>query len=348
MSDAELAVVAALGPLATFYSDPAVTAILVDGPDRAYIARRGEYRDAPGLFATAADVRALIDALFALSGKLLNDASTVGEVRLPDGSRCVAAIPPTSGVAPSLTIRRLSAAPLDWDKLVALGIVSPAGRDLLVGLARSEVGILFAGGSGSGKRAIANLFAESIGDEQRIVVVQDRLELTVRHPHTLHLQANLTGAAPIPKLLEAAGRMEPDWLVLCDVRGEDTLASLQALGAATSGLAVVHADSADDVLVRIETQCRLVASGLRPLDVRRIITSAIQIVVYLERLPVGRRVIQIDEIYMNGDRIEAQALFRYNHGTDSLQTGGIWAAERTRQLSTVFSEPVRRSRTTPH
>lgn len=339
------ALLAALGPLAPLYQDEGVTEVLVDRPDRAYTVRNGEYQDLPGLFSSAEQLRAAIDAVFALSGVALVEGRTVGETRLPDGSRFIAVVPPTSGDVPCLVIRRLSRSPLDWDALVAHGILTADARSLLTRLACDHFGILFAGDAGSGKEGLANLFAESIPGDRRVVVVQDVVELPVRHPRAVHLEANLQATRQtVAELLDTAARLDPDWLVVCQLRGAETLRALEVLGSGPAGIAIVHAHDLEDALQRLETQCRMASTALSAHDVRRLITSALRFAVLQERLPEGPRVLQLAELRLSGELIELLPLFRYNPATGTLQTGGLAAMKHLEELLGGADPPSRRPR----
>ena len=339
------ALLAALGPLAPLYVDPAVTEIRVDAPDRVSVVRKGSVEDVPAVFSSAAEVRAVIDATLALSGLALTGGRTVGESRLADGSHFIAILPPTSGDRPCLAIQRLSPSPLDWDKFVELKVLSARARALLANFVRGDVGILVAGTAGSGKSTLANLIAETIPADQRIVVLRDMVDIPVHHPRAVHIEANALTGVTVIDLVETAMRLRPDWMVVCELRGPETLGALRAMSAGPRGLTTVHANSSEDALLRLETMCLAANAGLGSAEIRSLIASSIQVVMFQERLPVGRRLTQIGDVHMVGDRVEVRGLMRYSPATDRLETAGLPAEQRIKEyLSSGFAEAQRRVR----
>ncbi len=339
------ALLAALGPLAPLYLDSAVTEIRVDSPDRVSVVRRGSVQDVSTVFSSSAEVRVIIDATLALSGLALGRGHTVGESRLADGSHFIAIIPPTSGDQPCLAIQRLSRSPLDWDKFVELKVLSDRARVLLANFVRGDVGILVAGTAGSGKTTLANLIAESIPTDQRIVVVRDIVDVPVHHPRSVRLEANALTGVTVIDLVETALRLQPDWLVVGELRGPETFAVLRAMSGGPRGLTTIHANSSEDALLRLEALCSAANAGLGSAEIRSVIASSIQVVVFQERLPDGRRLTQIGDVHLVGDRVEVRALMRYSPATDRLETAGLPAEQRIKEyLSSGFADAQRRVR----
>lgn len=336
---------AALGPLAPFYLDPGITEIRVDSPDRMSVVRKGAVEDVPTVFSSSADVRAVIDATLALSGLALSGGRTVGESRLADGSHFIGIVPPTSGNRPCLAIQRLSRSPLDWDKFVELKVLSERARVLVSNFVRGDVGILVAGTAASGKTTLANLIAESISPDQRIVVVRDLVDVPVEHPRAVYLEANALAGVTVSDLAETALRLQPDWIVVGELRGPETLPVLRAMSSGPRGLTTIHANSSEDALQRLEAMCLAANAGLRSSEIRSLIASAIQVIVLQERLPVGRRLTQIGDVHLVGDRVEARGLMRYSPATDRLETAGLPAEQRIKEyLSSGFADAQRRVR----
>ena len=335
----------ALGPLAPLYLDQSITEIRVDSPDRVSVVRRGSVLDVPAVFTSSAEVRSVIDATLALAGLALTGGHTVGESRLADGSHFIAIIPPTSGDRPCLAIQRLSRSPLDWEKFVELKVLSDRARTLLSNFVRGDVGILVAGTAGSGKTTLANLIAESIPADQRIVVVRDLVDVPVQHPRAVHLEANALTGVTVTDLVDTALRLQPDWIVVGELRGTETLAVLRAMSSGPRGLTTLHASSSEDALLRLEALCLAANAGLGSAEIRALIASSIQVIVLQERLPVGRRLTQIGDVHLVGDRVEARGLMRYSPATDRLETAGLPAEQRIKEyLSSGFAEAQRRVR----
>ena len=339
------ALLAALGPLAPLYLDQAITEIRVDSPDRVSAVRKGSVLDVPAVFSSSGEVRAVIDATLALSGLALTGGHTVGESRLADGSHFIAIIPPTSGDRPCLAIQRLSRSPLDWDKFVELKVLSDRARVLLSTFVHGDVGILVAGTAGSGKTTLANLIAESIPADQRVVVVHDLVDVPVEHPRAVHLEANTLAGVSVTDLVDTALRLQPDWIVVGELRGAETLAVLRAMASGPRGLTTIHASSSEDALLRLEALCLAGNAGLGSAEIRSLIAASIQVVAFQERLPGGRRLTQIGDVHLVGDRVEVRGLMRYSPATDRLETAGLPAEQRIKEyLSSGFADTQRRVR----
>lgn len=307
-------VLAALGPLAPLYSDPAVSEILVDGPGRVRVERRGKLEDTQVTFDSPEALRAVIDPLLAWGGITLGSQRTEGHVRLPEGSRVLAVIPPTAPEGPCLVIRRFSRTPLTWEDLYRFGSLTPEAVALLESALRAHVSLLVAGGAGSGKTTIASLLAGSIAAEERVVVVEETQEMQVHHPRRVYLEAGGTANVSFPELLVTAARMRPDWLVIGEPRGPEALRVLQFLSVGFPGITTIHATSPEDALARLETLCLTANQGLGVSHIRALIASALGLIVLHQRLSDGsRRLTQIVELRgLEGDRFVLQPLFRYD------------------------------------
>jgi pilus assembly protein CpaF len=321
----------ALGPLAPLYQDRDIGEIMVDAPDRVYVDRRVEdgwqLQDVASPFQSPEDIRAMIDAVLAQDGITLGPERTLADVRLTEGTRMMAIIPPTAPDGPCFVIRRMlgvQASSITWDKLIEWGCVTPAAYECLQRAIQAQAHLLIAGGTNSGKTTLANRIAELIPPAQRIVVVEGVHEMLVRHPRCLYLEAGGPANVAFAELAVKASCMRPDWLVVGEVWGTEALAVLQLLTRGHDGLLNIHADSAEDALNRLEALCLMANLGLGLTEIRRTIASALRLIVYQERLPSGRRKItHIAELRgLENDRYVLQPLFRYNADQDVLEPTG--------------------------
>jgi pilus assembly protein CpaF len=238
--------------------------------------------------------RRLAVALVALGGRHVDEATPCADVRLADGIRVHAVLPPVSRGGTLLSIRAPSIRELTLDDLEAGGLFEEVPRSLLVDHVRRRSNVLVTGASGSGKTTLlgALLAAASPGD--RIVTIEDVAELRIEHPHVVSLetrQANLEGAGTIDlaRLVREALRMRPDRLVVGECRGEELRELLSALNTGHDGGAgTLHANGIDSVPARLEALGAL--AGLSAEALARQAVSAFDVVVHLERGPSGRRV----------------------------------------------------------
>ena len=313
----------ALGPLAALYADPEVREILVDAPDRVYVNRGGELAEATVHFQSIDELRATIDALLALNDITLSRQKTIGEMVLPDGSRFLAVIPPTAANSPCFVLRRLIIPKMTWEKLFEFGAVTVAAYDLLQSAAHAPANVLIAGGAGSGKTTIANLIADSVPANERIIVVEQVREIQTQHPRCLQLE--VSGDLAYTDLLTAAARMRPDWLIVGELFGSEALYVLQIFGRGHSGLGTIHANSVEDALTRLEALCLMSNLGLGLGDIRLLIAAAFRLITYQRRFPADGRRRLTDIVELRGiehDRYVLQPLFRYNSENEQLEPTG--------------------------
>ena len=325
----------ALGPLAPLYQDETVNEIMVDSPDRVYIERRAgggqQLQDIASPFKSSEDIRAVIDAVLGLDGITLGPDKTYADMRFPDGTRMMAVIPPTAPDSPCLVIRRMLgtlAGVITWDNLIQWGSVTQEIYEFLQSAIRADVTTLIAGGTASGKTTFANRVAELVPPDKRLVVVEAVHEMQVHHPRCLYLEAGGPANVPFPDLIEAASRMRPDWLVIGEIWGAEAMRTLQIMSRGHDCLTNTHAASTEDALDRLEAMCLMANLGLGLGEIRRMIASALRLIVYQEKLPSGRRkVTQITELRgLENDRYVLQPLFRYNRETDRIERTGAKAS----------------------
>jgi pilus assembly protein CpaF len=325
----------ALGPLAALYRDETINEIMVDAPDRVYVERRAEpgprMEDVRSPFATWDDIRAVIDAVLGLEGITLGPQRTFADVRLPDGSRMMAMVPPTAIHGPCLVIRRLLgtlASVVTWENLIQWGAVTQETYEFLQHAVRANVNTLIAGGTASGKTTFANRVAELNSTERRLIIVEGAHEMQVKHPRCVYLEAGGPANVPFADLIAAASCMRPDYLVIGEVLGPEAMRALQIMSRGHTGLMNMHADSTQDALTKLEAMCLMANLGLGLIEIRHLIASALRLIIYQERLPDGRRqVTQITELRgLENERYVLVPLFRYNREQGALERTGTPAS----------------------
>jgi pilus assembly protein CpaF len=307
--------VAGLGPLEPLLADPTVTEVMVNGPGRAYVERRGRLEPvALGLDARA--IVHLVERVVAPLGLRLDRSSPMVDARLPDGSRLHAVIPPLAVDGPCVTIRRFGAQAVALDDF---GVDGAAAAFL-----RWAVGagwnLLVAGATSAGKTTLLNTLSQAIPHDERIVTIEETAELRLAQPHVVRLEARPAnaegvGGVAVRDLVRAALRMRPDRLIVGEVRSGEALDMLQALNTGHDGsMSTIHANGTADALARLETLVLLADSGLPLAAVRAQAAASIDAVVFVaRRRGATRRVESIAEVDGN-DRVGVRALFEHRDG----------------------------------
>jgi len=292
-----------LGPLEVLLADPAVEEVMVNGPDRVYIERRGRLEETDVRFESEEDLRNAIERILAPLGRRVDELSPMVDARLADGSRVNVVIPPLAIDGPALSIRRFAADRPGPDRLVELGTLSAEQRHLLEEAVGGRRSVLVSGGTGSGKTTLLNALSSFIAPDERVVTIEDAAELRLQQPHVVRLESRPAGVegrgeATIRDLLRNALRMRPDRIVIGEVRGVEALDLLTALNTGHDGaLSTVHANSPQDAISRLETLALMAGVGLPHAAIAEQVRRGIDLVVHLQRAADGsRRVTEIAEV----------------------------------------------------
>jgi len=314
--------VVGLGPLERLMADAAVSEIMVNSAHEIFVERSGVLQPTSLSFSSEAAVRAVIERIVAPIGRRIDESSPMVDARLADGSRVNAIIPPLAVKGSALTIRRFGRQMLHPDDLVRLG---SADRRIVAFLKQCIVlrrNLVIAGGTGSGKTTLLNLLANFIPDHERLVTIEDAAELSLNHPNLVRLEARPAnsegrGQVAIRDLVRNALRMRPDRILVGECRGGEALDMLQAMNTGHDGsLTTVHANSARDVIARLETMVLMAGMDLPLAAIREQIASAVEIIVQQARGADGsRRIVEITEVTgTEGTRVLMQPLFRWHRG----------------------------------
>jgi pilus assembly protein CpaF len=315
-----------LGPLEPFVRDPDVTEIMVNGWDTIYVERAGKLYWTGTKFHDEGQLRRTIDKIVAKVGRRVDEASPYVDARLPDGSRVNAIIPPLAIDGPTLTIRKFASDPYQADDLVEFGTMTSPVSKFLEACVRGRINILVAGGTGAGKTTTLNVISSFIPDDERILTIEDAAELKLQQPHVVRLESrppNIEGKGQVAirDLVRNALRMRPDRIVVGEVRGAEALDMLQAMNTGHDGsVSTIHSNSPRDALARLETITMMAGMELSSRSIREQIASAIQLIVYQQRLKDGtRRFTHVTEVAgMEGEVITLQDiyLFDFSMGVD--------------------------------
>jgi pilus assembly protein CpaF len=310
-----------LGPLEPLLADPAVDEVMVNGLGPVWVERGGLLEPTEVRFGSEAQLRDAIERILAPLGRRVDEAEPLCDARLPDGSRVNVVIPPLAPDGPILTVRRFRARGLGDDDLVAAGTWEPPLRDLLARAVRARLTILVSGGTGSGKTTTLNVLSSFVPPGERIVTVEDTLELCLRQPHVVRLEARPPsvegrGEVTIRRLVRNALRMRPDRIVVGEVRGGEALDMLAAMTTGHDGsLSTVHAGSPEEAVRRLETLALMAGIGLPHAAIREQVADALDLVVHQARLPDGtRRIVTVAEVVRMAGGPATRELFVWRDG----------------------------------
>jgi pilus assembly protein CpaF len=308
------------GPLERLLPDQTISEIMVNGPHEIWIERRGLLSRVPLRFTDESHLRRIITKMVGQIGRRIDESSPMVEARLPDGSRIHAIIPPLSLSGPLLTIRKFARNRYALDELIEIGTLSPEAATLLSAGVKADLNMLVSGGTGTGKTTLLNALSASVPEGDRTITIEDAAELQLSQEHVLRLEArpkNIEGEGEITirDLVRNALRMRPDRIIVGEVRGAEALDMLQAMNTGHEGsLSTIHANSTRDALSRLETMVLMAGYDLPVKAIRDHVSSALDVIVQLERLDDGsRRVTAIAEVQrMEGDTITLQNLFEFH------------------------------------
>jgi pilus assembly protein CpaF len=308
-----------VGPLAPLMADPAVTDILVNGPDKIWVERFGRLTRTDVRFRDQEHILRVIERIAARVGRRIDVASPMVDLRLPDGSRVNATLPPVSLDSPTISIRRFGRQRLKREDLLRLGMVSPEMIAFMEVVVQARKNVLISGGTGAGKSTALGALAEAIPDTERIVTIEDTAELILDQEHVVRMETRPPnvenrGVITARDLVINSLRMRPDRIIVGECRGAEALDMLQAMNTGhDGGLTTVHANSPRDALNRLETMVLMAGLELPSRAIREQIVSALHFIVHVRRFEDGvRRVESIAEITgLEGGTPLLQDIFRY-------------------------------------
>jgi len=305
------------GPLEPLLGDEAITEVMVNGPGRVYIERRGLIEESEVVFENEAHLRRIIDRIVSPLGRRVDESSPMVDARLPNGYRVNATIPPLALDGSTLTIRKFAQTPYTAQDLIANGTLTPQLVAFLKACVEARVNTVISGGTGTGKTTLLNVVSAFVPAHERIITIEDTAELQLKREHIVRLEyrpANVEGQGEVTirQLVINALRMRPDRIVVGEARGGEALDMLQAMNTGHDGsLTTIHSNSPRDTLRRIETMVLMAGMELPHRAIREQLASAIELVVHLDRMRDGtRKVVQVSEVQgMEGESIVMQDLF---------------------------------------
>ncbi len=292
-----------LGPLEPLIADDTITEIMVIDYRHIYIERSGKVVLSDRHFRDPGHLIRVIERIVNKVGRRIDESSPLVDARLEDGSRVNAVIPPITPDGACLTIRKFGKSLFTLDKLVSFGSMSPEMMKFIDACVALRKNIVVSGGTGSGKTSLLNAISLCIGPAERIITVEDSLELKLQQSHVVRMEARPAnaegkGEVSIRLLVKNCLRMRPDRIVVGECRGGEALDMLQAMNTGHDGsLTTVHANTPSDTVARLETLCLMAGMDIPLPAIRAQIASAVSIIVQTARLSDGsRKTIEIAEV----------------------------------------------------
>jgi pilus assembly protein CpaF len=308
-----------LGPLEPLLRDDSINDIMVNGPNRIFIERRGKVYISSARFRDTEHLINVCQRIAAGVGRRVDESSPMVDARLKDGSRVNIVVPPLALDGPYVSIRKFGKKVMDFAQLVGFGALTPQVARILELASTARLNIIISGGTGSGKTTMMNALSRLIDVGERIVTVEDAAELQLQQPHVVRLEtrpSSLEGRGEVTQrdLVRNALRMRPDRIIIGEVRGSEAFDMLQAMNTGHDGsMSTIHANTTRDAVARIENMVQMGSMGLPSHAIRSQIASSVDMIIQIERhRDGGRRVTQVTEVCgIQGDIIALKDIFRF-------------------------------------
>lgn len=317
-----------LGVLGQIINDPDITEVMINGYDNIFVERKHRLTKLNERFESAKELEIIINKFVSQAGRQVTESDPIVDTRLADGSRVNVVLPPIALNGPIVTIRRFPKEAFTMKHLIELGSLPEDVAQVLKTLIECRYNIFISGGTGSGKTTFLNVLSNFIPKDERIITIEDSAELQIKgidnlvRLETRNAGPDGSGAVTIQHLIKSALRMRPDRIIVGEVRGGEALDMLQAMNTGHDGsLSTGHANSAEDMLSRLET---MVLQGTKdmPLEaIRQQIASAVDIIVHLSRMrDKTRKTVEISEVVgydYEHRRIVMRPLYRFVEAPES-------------------------------
>ena len=307
------------GALQPLLDDPSVEEIWINSPQRIFVARNGR-SELTNLLLTDDEVRNIIERALMWSGRRLDLSQPFVDARLPDGSRLHVAIPEITAAHWAVNIRKHLMRHLELTDLAKLGVMTPEISEYLQVEVESGSNILVSGGTQAGKTTMLNALVSAIPTNERVITVEEVFELKPVLPDVIAMQtrgANIQGEGDIPlrRLIKESLRMRPQRIIVGEVREAEALDLLIALNSGLPGMGTIHANSARDAVMKLQTLPLLAGENISMKFVAPTVASAIDLIVHVTLGKDGkRRIAEISRITgrVENEKVEVENTFKWN------------------------------------
>ncbi len=311
--------VVGLGPIDALLRDASISEVMVNAPDEVFFEREGILYLSDVRFRDSTHISRVIERIIAPIGRRVDESSPMVDARLPDGSRVNVIIPPIAPKSPTITIRKFRADKMTMEDLIKANTITSDMSEFLKACVKLKLNILISGGTGTGKTTFLNALSLYIPESERILTIEDPIEIKMQQPHVVSLEArpaNIDGKGEVSQrdLLRNSLRMRPDRIIIGEVRGPEAFDMLNAMNTGHEGsMSTVHANSPRDALARIENMVLMANLELPDRAIREQMAAALNLIIQLSRFTDGvRRVTHVTEVTgMEGQIVTLQDLFRF-------------------------------------
>src|ERR671937_2193062 len=332
------------GPIQPLLNDDSITEIMVNGPFRTYVERKGKLQLSDVTFINDEHVSRVIERIIAPIGRRVDEAKPYEDARLPDGSRVNIIIPPLALNGPVITIRKFPKYRITPEDYVKFGTATSEMMEFLRACVEARLNMFISGGTGSGKTTLLNILSGFIPEDERIITIEDAAELKLVQDHVVRIESRAEsiegkGAVTIMDLVKNSLRMRPERIVVGEIRGGEALSMLQAMNTGHDGsLSTGHANSPRDMISRIETMCLMAGVDLPQRAIREQISSALDLIVQISRLKDGsRKITNVTEGQgMESDQVVLQDVFIFEQ--TAYVDGKVQGRMRPTGIRPKFSE----------
>ncbi len=335
-----------LGPIQVLMDDPEITEIMINGPKKVYLEKDGKKRLSQVKFESEQQLRYVVEKMIRPTGRRVDESYPYVDFALTDGSRVNVILPPLSVGGATVTIRKFLRSIEEVNDLVKLGTIDERMAEFFIACIKARVNILFSGATGSGKTTTLEVLSSYVDDWERIITIEDALELTLRQDHTVQLLTrppNIEGRGEVtPRdLFRNTLRMRPTRIILGEIRGEEAMDYLQALNSGHRGsLAVIHASSPSDTITRLETTALYASLNLPNWAIREQIASGVDVIVQHDQLADGtRKITYITEVEsLKDNKVILRDIFRFeiDEVSDDFKVKGKFKAYGPPKFLPVF------------
>jgi len=291
------------GPISSLMDDADITEVMINNYDLVYFEKNGKIYKSDIEFENNKEVKNFVDKILNPLGLRLDESCPMVDARIGDGSRINAVVNPVNINDISVTIRKFKRNLKDVGSLIEQGTLTKEIADLIRVLVHEKANIVLTGATSTGKTTMLNILSCFIPDNERVITIEDTVELNLKIENVVKLESkppNLEGKGEITirDLVRNAMRMRPDRIIVGEVRGTEIIDVLQAMNTGHKGsMTTVHANSSHDLISRLETMLMIAGSNINTHAARKIILSSVEIIIFLERLETGERIIsEIGEI----------------------------------------------------
>lgn len=319
------------GEIDPLIRDDNLEEIMVIGIDKPVFVYHREYgmMKTNILFKDAGEVMNLIDSIARQINRRIDQESPILDGRLPDGSRVNATIPPISADGPSMTIRKFKRDPLTIIDLINSKTISVELAAFFWlcfdGLGVKSANAIISGGTSSGKTTTLNALSSFINPKERIITIEDTLELQIPHEHVIRMETRPPnvenrGELTMNDLVKNSLRQRPDRIIVGEVRGSEAITLFTALNTGHSGFGTLHSNDARETITRLTNA---------PMSVPNIMISAIDFIIMQNRIYRSdgvsfRRISEVAEVSgIEEGVIQLNKIFEWDPQSDTIKNVGI-------------------------